>query len=910
MSVDPDVIVQALYDFSYVTDDGRQISLKKGEEYLLLKKTNKDWWQVIRDGENKAFYIPASYVVVVSGVGTNLKEKPLDKTDTNANIVLQDNFRSNFNKAEDHQLLPKNKVVTNGTNNTNISAKIISIQKQSALSFKNPLCNDDGFEEPEADYTDEDRETEESLDDDGNKSTDSASGDIIRKVDESENSNNATRTSAEETQNVQQLSSPIYANLPVVSRMTPPFPSPSDFPLRTLLDDWAEYADETGRKFYFNKLTHEKSWKPPRRKNNKQDSSSNSKSNSSLADTSPDVTRPFFQCEIKQDNYRTSEEDVLHKNVVCLSPPKSPKSQNQKWDLKLNPRYHGSSTDSLDSPELPSTLSGKEDWMRFPLPNIPNGWRQEVDKATNEVYFINNFASKKWFSSVDDNGRRYFFAEDSSESFWDLPTISLADVKYVKDTRDEVSPFKSRQKNISPPNSLSSSFVTRKVNFSTQGLSRADRCLRTRSLVLPEAVTSSSLDDSEKIHNPCSDRDLMNLQWPLFQDGKLSVIKQGTLNRTKITEGSRRQKKNWSSCCVILTDLFLLIYRDIRPSNMTVMDTKPEMCVDLKGTLVEWCPDKSSRKNVFQISTVLGQRILLQDNNAQTSMDWFNSIKTAVMQLPSGFDRQPTHTDQQDHNVKRLKDEKKRNKVARSKSTKPIRGNGDENLETSPLEKKRKIRDRLRNFFLRRPTIESLKEKGIIKDEPVFGCNLYSLCSREKGEVPKFVKKCVQAIENRDLSADGIYRVSGNLAQVQKIRFHVNQDDYSVLEEEEDIHVLTGALKMFFREMKEPLIPFKALPQFLSAMEQSTKQEKLKHFKKLVRSLPRPNYSTLKFLFSHLLKTTEASEQNRMHVQNLAIVFGPTLMWSEKESSNIALDFMQQNLVIEFLLLEFDEVFG
>ncbi|XP_013782058.1 rho GTPase-activating protein 27-like [Limulus polyphemus] len=910
MSIDPDVTVQALYDFSYVTDDGRQISLKKGEEYLLLKKANKDWWQVMRDGEKKAFYAPASYVVIVSGLGTNHEEEPLDKTDTNANIVLEDNFRSNFNSDQDHKLLPKNKVVTNGNNNTTISAKITNVQKRAALSFNNPLCADDDFEEPEADYTDEDRETEESLDDDGNKSTDSASGEVIRKMDESENSKNTTPTSAVQTQNIQQPSSPIYANLPIVSRMTPPFPSPSDSPLRILLDDWVEYADETGRKFYFNKLTHEKSWKPPRRKNNKQDCPSNSKSNSPLADTSPDVTRPFLQYEIKQDIHGTSKENVSYKNVICLSPPKSPKSKSQRWKLKLNPGY-GSSTDSLDSPESPSTLSSKEDWTRFPLSNIPKGWRQEVDKVTKEVYFVNNSTTKKWFSSIDDNGRRYFFAEDSSESFWDLPSVSLADVKCVKDTKDEVSPLKSKQKNISPPNSLSSNFVPKKVNFSTSGLSRADRGLRTRSLVLPETVTSSSLDDSDKICNvPRSDREIMNLQWPLFQDGKLSVIKQGTLNRTKLIEGSRRQKKNWSSCCVILTDLFLLIYKDIRPTNMTVMDTKPEMCVDLKGTLVEWCPDKSSRKNVFQISTVLGQRVLLQDDNAQTSMEWFNSIKTAVMGLPSGFDHQLTHTDQQDHNVKGLKDEKKRNKVARSKSTKPIRGSGDDSLETSPLEKKKKIRDRLRNFFLRRPTMESLKEKGIIKDEPVFGCNLHSLCSREKVEVPKFVKKCVQAIENRDLSADGIYRVSGNLAQVQKIRFHVNQDDYSLLEEEEDIHVLTGALKMFFREMKEPLVPFKALPQFLSAMEQNTKQEKLKHFKKLVRSLPRPNYSTLKFLFSHLLKTTKASEQNRMHVQNLAIVFGPTLMWSEKESSNIALDFMQQNLVIEFLLLEFDEVFG
>lgn len=49
-----------------------------------------------------------------------------------------------------------------------------------------------------------------------------------------------------------------------------------------------------------------------------------------------------------------------------------------------------------------------------------------------------------------------------------------------------------------------------------------------------------------------------------------------------------------------------------------------------------------------------------------------------------------------------------------------------------------------------------------------------------------------------------------------------------------------------------------------------------------------------------------------MRVQNLAIVFGPTLMWPESDSNNFALDMMlrmQQNQVIEFLLLEYDRIF-
>lgn len=93
---------------------------------------------------------------------------------------------------------------------------------------------------------------------------------------------------------------------------------------------------------------------------------------------------------------------------------------------------------------------------------------------------------------------------------------------------------------------------------------------------------------------------------------------------------------------------------------------------------------------------------------------------------------------------------------------------------------------------------------------------------------------------------DGIYRVSGNLATIQKLRFMVDQgwcenfhccsqmssrtSRLLLFSEEqldldhsqwEDIHVVTGALKMFFRELPEPLFPFRFFPLFVDAMSKS-----------------------------------------------------------------------------------------
>ena len=106
----------------------------------------------------------------------------------------------------------------------------------------------------------------------------------------------------------------------------------------------------------------------------------------------------------------------------------------------------------------------------------------------------------------------------------------------------------------------------------------------------------------------------------------------------------------------------------------------------------------------------------------------------------------------------------------------------------------------------------------MIAAEPVFGSSLAEICKRERSTVPKFVRVCTQVIEERGLDADGLYRISGNLSAVQKIRCQVDQDKYAALITEADIHVVSGALKLFFRELHEPVFPWAMGKDFLEAI--------------------------------------------------------------------------------------------
>uniref|UniRef100_M3XIK8 Rho GTPase activating protein 15 n=2 Tax=Latimeria chalumnae TaxID=7897 RepID=M3XIK8_LATCH len=223
----------------------------------------------------------------------------------------------------------------------------------------------------------------------------------------------------------------------------------------------------------------------------------------------------------------------------------------------------------------------------------------------------------------------------------------------------------------------------------------------------------------------------------------------------------------------------------------------------------------------------------------------------------------------------------------------------------------KRVKSRLKKFISRRPSMKTLQEKGLIKDQ-VFGCHFETLCNREGTTVPSFVKVCIDAVEKRGLEVDGIYRVSGNLATIQKLRFAVDHEEKLNLDDSqwEDIHVVTGALKMFFRELPEPLFPYYSFERFVDAIKIQNHKSRVQSIKNLIEKLPRPNHDTMKILFGHLRKIVAKASVNLMSTQSLGIVFGPTLLRPERETGNMPVYMVYQNQIVELILIEYHEIFG
>uniref|UniRef100_A0A674BDW4 Rho GTPase activating protein 9 n=1 Tax=Salmo trutta TaxID=8032 RepID=A0A674BDW4_SALTR len=405
----------------------------------------------------------------------------------------------------------------------------------------------------------------------------------------------------------------------------------------------------------------------------------------------------------------------------------------------------------------------------------------------------------------------------------------------------------------------------------------------------------------------------------IFWDNR-ELEKAGLLNKTKIAEGGRKLRKNWNPSWVVLVGNSLVFFKDPKsqtPSSWKPGNSCPESSVDLRGAQLQWANNLSSKKNVFKLRTVTGNEFLLQSETDSLIREWFNTIQSVIDRLVSltlcvsgGGSFFTIKNQRHLAPVEILFSASGDEEDSRGgcKASLPRSASNLENTE------RKRARSRLKKLILKRPPLQILQEKGLIKDQ-VFGCCLEMLCEREKNTVPRFVRLCTETVERRGLETDGIYRVSGNLAVIQKLRYLVNheravttdgrymfpaelvQEKLNLDQSEwEDIHVITGALKLFFRELPEPLVPYDYL-------------DKVDRLKWLVLSMPPPNHDTMRFMFSHLKRVMEHAKSNRMSTQNIGIVFGPTLMRPERDNANMAINMVYQNQAVELILNEFDRIF-
>ncbi|KUI57647.1 RHO GTPase-activating protein RGD1 [Cytospora mali] len=172
-----------------------------------------------------------------------------------------------------------------------------------------------------------------------------------------------------------------------------------------------------------------------------------------------------------------------------------------------------------------------------------------------------------------------------------------------------------------------------------------------------------------------------------------------------------------------------------------------------------------------------------------------------------------------------------------------------------------------------------------IGSRPVFGVSLARLYERDGLAVPMVVYQCIQAVDLFGLTVEGIYRLSGSLPSVNKLKSMFDTDTESPQLDFRnpenffhDVNSVAGLLKQFFRDLPDPLLTKEHYTAFIEAAKHEDDTVRRDSLHAIINSLPDPNYATLRAVALHLFRVMDNSATNRMTSQNLAIVFGPTLM--------------------------------
>lgn len=106
-----------------------------------------------------------------------------------------------------------------------------------------------------------------------------------------------------------------------------------------------------------------------------------------------------------------------------------------------------------------------------------------------------------------------------------------------------------------------------------------------------------------------------------------------------------------------------------------------------------------------------------------------------------------------------------------------------------------------------------------------------------------------------------------------------------------DVHTVAGLLKLYLRELPEPLLGDALYDQWVESCARSSldsgKQEVLLNgLQRVVEQLPRANYDTLRLIVRFLHLLTCHHDMNKMTATNLAITLAPSLIWTPKNRQN------------------------
>jgi len=167
----------------------------------------------------------------------------------------------------------------------------------------------------------------------------------------------------------------------------------------------------------------------------------------------------------------------------------------------------------------------------------------------------------------------------------------------------------------------------------------------------------------------------------------------------------------------------------------------------------------------------------------------------------------------------------------------------------------------------------------------VFGAPIAATTEVRRNQIPICVEDAVEFLLETGLKEEGLLRMSGSHAEIQRLKKEYDKGDEVVFRS--DPHTVAGMLKLYFRELPEPVVPERVNDSILGKLDKfkltndaavgDISYEQAIELARLLKSLPPPNFETLKYLTYFLIRLQEHAAENQMSLNNIMICIMPSV---------------------------------
>ncbi|KAH8288223.1 hypothetical protein KR054_010110 [Drosophila jambulina] len=182
--------------------------------------------------------------------------------------------------------------------------------------------------------------------------------------------------------------------------------------------------------------------------------------------------------------------------------------------------------------------------------------------------------------------------------------------------------------------------------------------------------------------------------------------------------------------------------------------------------------------------------------------------------------------------------------------------------------------------------------------------NGFSLSDQQltRYDVPVIVDKCINFVYIHGSMSEGIYRKSGSENSMHKLMSAFRADAFNVeiTRSEYNEHDVANVLKRFMRDLPERLLG-KLTDSFVFVTELSVPAEKIPIYRELLARLSAIERETLRRIVGHLVFINSQQTKNKMSVQNLTMIWGPTLL--AKKSDELIYSQKEADVLSDLIVL-------